>query len=153
MLVLGLETYALLRASSCFIFGIGAASQDFFEQKIQNWVTYSFIAFGIVLGVLSGTIFQTIIWAITAFIFGLIVWKAGLWGAGDVKYFTGIAATIPTPYLLFGVVPLAYFLVSWIIGYHTIRGTIPKWNVSLAVFLFLANMALIVAFQSALINI
>jgi Flp pilus assembly protein protease CpaA len=138
--VLGLEFLVGFRAGTSFIFGLGAATQDYYEQKINNWLLYSFIVFGLLLNLLTGNLVGAIITGGTAFGFGLLAWNFGFWGGGDAKYFTGIAVMLGYLHLAVAVLVLTYFLVSCYVGFNVIRSKVQNWFVDLGVFLFAANM-------------
>lgn len=92
----------IIPAIVVFISLIIASFTDIKERIVPDPLSYSLIALGIIYAIflsffLSNFSFliNAAISCIAAFVFGYILWKIGLWGGGDVKLITGIAAFIP----------------------------------------------------------
>ncbi|MCX6802631.1 MAG: prepilin peptidase [Candidatus Diapherotrites archaeon] len=79
-----------------------AAYTDLKERIVPNRLSYSLIALGLALHIAYAFLSSDfliaaycIISTIYAFLFSLLLYKAGVWAGGDVKLFTGIAALNP----------------------------------------------------------
>ena len=88
--------------SASLIALIIASYTDLKQRIVSDKLTYGMMAIGLigylVLGFLESNFFlffNSVIAAVAAFLFSLLLYKAGVWAGGDVKLFTGIAALNP----------------------------------------------------------
>jgi len=92
-----------------------AAWQDAKTSFIDDKILYGMIAAGVLLDVLTFDvpfITQTAVLLGAIALFGLVCWKAGQFGSGDVLLFLGIAALLPVNPMLFPqFAPPPYLLV------------------------------------------
>ncbi len=87
---------------------IYASYTDLKSGIIQNKLTFSLIALGLILNAVYAFITNNILFIVIGIIFtavifalGYIFWKLGAWAGGDVKLFTALAALLPfSPSLL-----------------------------------------------------
>ena len=62
---------------------------DFKERKIPWWLGYSLLFLGVVFGVRS---VGGLLSVVAALAFGFVLWKKGVWGAGDARFLAGLQA-------------------------------------------------------------
>lgn len=98
------------------VLGCGVAAwQDAKTSFIDDKILYGMIAVGVLLDILTFDvpfITQTAILLGVIALFGLVCWKAGQFGSGDVLLFFGIAALLPmNPTLFPQLMPPSYLLV------------------------------------------
>ncbi|VVB67869.1 Uncharacterised protein [Candidatus Norongarragalina meridionalis] len=108
-------SFAIVRACLALL-GCGiAAWQDAKTSFIDDKILYGMVAAGVLLDVLTFDvpfITQTAVLLGAVALFGLVCWKAGQFGSGDVLLFLGIAALLPVNPVLFSQFsPPEYLLV------------------------------------------
>ena len=96
-----------------------ASISDLRTREIPDWLSYSFIAFGLGLAVIKSSVFlnfSPIIESLTGFIAGLAIGWAmfylGQWGGGDSKLMMGLGATLGLSFQF----PLDFF-ASFLMNY------------------------------------
>ena len=90
-----MTTHALLICAP-LLAGVGlAAVIDFRERKIPNWITFTLILSGLILGATSTgmvSLGQSFLGLIVGFLLTLVLFLLGALGGGDVKLLAGIGA-------------------------------------------------------------
>jgi len=94
--------YNLIQFIITLIFLFIASITDLKERIVKNSLTFSLIVLGLIFNLALSIyfndlqfIFNSIISGVLCFIFSFILLKLGVWAAGDLKLFTGIALMNP----------------------------------------------------------
>ncbi len=92
----------LIQISITILFSIMASIYDIKRNIVPNRLNYSLLLFGLISNLILSLITNNIKFILASFISMLVtycvtymLWKLNMWGGGDVKLFTAIAAAIP----------------------------------------------------------
>lgn len=93
---------------------------DFKNYEIENWLNWSFIAFGLLYNIYRAIakhnynfIWHSFLAASIVFVFAIITTELNLWGGGDAKLIIGYAALYPLMFVNFA---MNLFIVGMIYG-------------------------------------
>ncbi|WP_407392819.1 prepilin peptidase [Methanobrevibacter sp.] len=97
------STIFLIQIIITILFSIMAAIYDVRKNIVPDMLTYSLLSFGLISNFILTLISTNIKFILASFISMIItyaitymLWKLNIWGGGDVKLFTAIAAVIPS---------------------------------------------------------
>ncbi len=83
-----LQFYVLLLIS--IVYASIAVYIDLKERVIPDLLNYAVVMGGFILSVVESSAFDFILIAVASFVFAYILYKLGVWGGGDVKFFVGL---------------------------------------------------------------
>ncbi len=83
-----LEFYALILISIAY--ALTAVYIDLKERVIPDWLNYLAVLACFALSIMTSSAFEFTIIAAASFVFAYVLYKLGVWGGGDVKFFVGL---------------------------------------------------------------
>lgn len=122
-----------------------SAYTDFKTGYIYDWLTYPFIAIGLVFTFVEGTYVMGLLFAALIFLFGILLYYKGKIGGGDIKLFAGLALYFPVyngyPFVLI-VLFVSAFIALLIYGtiylYYLIRNPPKQFYIYLTIFILIS---------------
>jgi len=107
-----LPSFVLLNIFSICILGFVTSYTDLKKGLIQNKFVFPAIALAFVLNFLNGfSFYGFLLNGFLAFLFGLLLWLASLWSAGDAKLFLAFALLFPMSFYDSGTVFPAFSIL------------------------------------------
>ncbi len=84
----------MLKIIIVVVFLLASVYSDYKTVKIRNSITLPFVAIGLIINVVDGSILESLIGLVFPFVFFFIFWRMKLIGAGDIKVFMGMGAVL-----------------------------------------------------------